>query len=116
MPDHLKVQLRTFRQASGLLQEDLAHLLGFKNVSSVSRLEKGEREPDLRTAFAFEYALGASASALFGSIFADITRTLSARAREQLDALSRFANDVRHADRLTHLTKLAEKPRTLFDV
>lgn len=116
MPDPLKVQLRALRRATGLMQEDFAHLLGFKNVSSVSRIEQAEREPDIRTAFAFEYALGAPASTLFTSLFGEVVRVVSARARERLDALSRFSNDVRHADRLTHLSKLAERPRTLFDV
>lgn len=116
MPDLSNVQFRALRRATGLLQEDIAHLLGFKDSSSVSRFERLLREPDIRTAFACEYILGASASALFGPVFAEVSRVVSKRARERLDALSTFSNDLRHADRLTHLSKLVERPRTLFDV
>ncbi|MEZ5972598.1 MAG: helix-turn-helix transcriptional regulator [Hyphomonadaceae bacterium] len=116
MPDLSNVQFRALRRATGLRQDDLAHLLGFKDSSSVSRFERLLREPDVRTAFACEYILGAQASALFASVFKDVARVVATRARERLDALSVFANDLRHADRLTHLSKLVERPRTLFDV
>ncbi len=104
------------RRETGLVQEDIAHLLGLKTSSSVSRFERLVREPDIRSAFACEYILGAPASTLFAPIFADVSRTVSSRARERLDALAAFGNDLRHAARLTHLSKLVEKPRTLFDV
>jgi transcriptional regulator with XRE-family HTH domain len=103
------------RRATGLLQEDLAYLLGFKHVASVSRIETGFREPDLRTAFACEAALGVQASTLFPAVFGDVSIVLSQRARERLDALAQFSNDLRHADRLTHLSRLAGGSLTPFD-
>ena len=102
MPDPTPVQLRVFRRDCGLLQSDLAHLLGYEHVSSVSRLETGQREPDARTTFACEYALSAPASALFASLFSDVVRVVSTRARSRLDALSHVANDAR-ADGLRRL-------------
>jgi len=116
MPDPSNVQFRALRRATGLLQDDLACLLGFKHLSSVSRFERLLREPDLRIAFACEYVLGAPAKMLFAPVFAEMSRVVASRARERLDALTPVANDVRHAARLTHLSKLVEKPRTLFDV
>lgn len=116
MLDPSNVQFRALRRATGLLQEDIAHLLGLKDSSSISRFERQLRDPDIRTAFACEYILGAQASQLFEPVFSETVRIVSKRARERLDALSMFANDTRHADRLTHLSKLVERPRTLFDV
>lgn len=116
MPDPSNVQFRVLRRETGLLQEDIAHLLGLKTSSSVSRFERLVREPDIRSAFACEYILGASASTLFAPIFSEVSRTVSSRARERIDALSEFANDLRHATRLTHLSKLVERPRSLFEV
>ena len=116
MPDPSNIQFRARRRETGLAQEDIAFLLGFKDPSSVSRFERLSREPDMRTAFACEYILGAPASSLFEPLFADAKRVVSARALARLDALKQFAHDVRHAARLTHLVKLAEPPPTLFDV
>lgn len=99
-----------------MVQEDIAFLLGFKDSSSVSRFERLTREPDIRTAFACEYILDASTSQLFAPLFNEVKGVVAARARERLDALAMFANDVRHAARLTHLSKLVERPPTLFDV
>lgn len=115
MPDLSNVQFKALRRATGLLQEDIAQLLGLKDSSSVSRFERLLREPDIRTAFACEYILGASASALFEPVFSEVARVVARRAHERLDELSQFANDLRHADRLTYLSKLVERPRTLFD-
>ena len=116
MPDPLNVQLRTLRRAVGLTQEDMARLLGLAVHSHVSRLERLVREPDVRTAFACEYVLGAPARAIFAPVYADVARTVSARARERLDTLAHLANDVAHSLRLSHLSRLAEPQRTLFDV
>lgn len=116
MPDPSNVQFRALRRATGLLQEDIAHLLGFRDSSSVSRFERQLRDPDIRTAFACEYILGAQASALFAPVFQEVSRIVAKRARERLDALSALSNDIRHAERLTHLSQLVERPRTLFDV
>lgn len=116
MPDPSNVQFRALRRATGLLQEDIAHLLGLKDSSSVSRFERQQRDPDVRTAFACEYILGAHASSLFSNIFGEVTKVISKRARQRLNSLSMYSNDTRHADRLTHLSRLVEKPRTLFDV
>lgn len=116
MPEPSNIQFRVRRRETGLSQEDIAFLLGFKEASSVSRFERLTREPDIRTAFACEYILGASTSALFAPLFTEVSKVVSSRARERLDALAMFANDTRHVARLTHLSKLVETPPTLFDV
>lgn len=116
MLDPSNVQFRALRRQSGLVQEDIAFLLGLKGPSSVSRFERLSREPDIRSAFACEHILGAPARTLFEPLFREIGDIVQKRARERLDALKAFSNDPRHAARLTHLVKLAEQPPTLFDV
>ncbi|MEQ1709093.1 MAG: helix-turn-helix transcriptional regulator [Terricaulis sp.] len=116
MPEPSNIQFRARRRETGLVQEDIAFLLGFKDPSSVSRFERLTREPDIRTAFACEYILGASARSLFEPLFNEVKRVVSARSLARLDALKALAHDARHAARLTHLVKLAEQPPTLFDV
>ena len=116
MPDPSNVQFRVLRRQSGLVQEDIAFLLGLKGPSSVSRFERLAREPDIRTAFACEHVLGAPVRALFEPLFREIGNVVRERARERLEALKTLASDPRHAARLTHLVKLAEHPPTLFDV
>ncbi len=98
------------------MQDDIAFLLGLKGSSSVSRFERFAREPDFRSALAFEHILGAPVQKLFAPLFADVGRGVSERARERLDALQALRSDARHAVRLTHLGRLAEPSPTLFDV
>lgn len=116
MPEPSNIQFRARRREIGLVQEDIAFLLGFKDPSSVSRFERLAREPDIHTAFACEYILGAPARSLFEPLFNDAKRVVSARALARLDALREFAHDARHAARLTYLVSLAAQPPTLFDV
>ncbi len=116
MPDPSNVQFRVLRRETGLVQEDIAYLLGLKGPSSVSRFERLSREPDIRSALACEHILGAPVRTLFEPIFREIGTVVRDRARERLDALKALAHDARHAQRLTHLFKLAEQPPTLFDV
>jgi len=40
-----------FRKRANLKQKDVAYLLGIKNISQISRWEKGERLPSLENAF-----------------------------------------------------------------
>lgn len=52
-PNHI----RRFRMENGLSQRELAHILAYKSVSSLSRLESGHKLPSLATAMKLEAAL-----------------------------------------------------------
>jgi len=116
MPDPLKVQLRTYRRALGLTQEDLGRLAGVDTHSNVSRFERLVSEPDLRTAFACEIALGVAPSMLFAPIFETVKRLVASRAADRLNALTHLLNEAKHAERLSHLSRLARPERTLFEI
>jgi transcriptional regulator with XRE-family HTH domain len=59
--------LRAARLQQKLSQERLAHLCGL-NMTHVARIERGEREPGVRTVSKLTRGLGISASVLFDGI------------------------------------------------
>lgn len=70
MPDPLDIfaaNLRRIRRERGLSQERLAHIADL-HTTHVAKIERGEREPGLRTVSKLARALGVSASELFDGI------------------------------------------------
>lgn len=59
--------LRAARLEQKLSQERLAHICGL-NMTHVARIERGEREPGVRTVSKLTRGLGISASVLFDGI------------------------------------------------
>lgn len=59
--------LRKARHDRGLSQERLAHASGL-NMTHVARIERGEREPGVRTVAKLAQGLGVSAAVLFDGI------------------------------------------------
>lgn len=75
----LENYLRTYRKKSGLTQRELAFLLGCQNGAQVSRYEKRRRLPPLRTALAYEAALGVPVSQLFAGIYEEVSKEIEKR-------------------------------------
>jgi transcriptional regulator with XRE-family HTH domain len=70
MPDPLDIfalNLRRIRHERGLSQERLAHNADL-NMTHVAKIERGEREPGVRTVSKLAKALGVSAAELFDGI------------------------------------------------
>jgi transcriptional regulator with XRE-family HTH domain len=70
MPDPLDIfaaNLRRIRRERGLSQERLAHNADL-NMTHVAKIERGEREPGVRTVSKLAKALGVSAAELFDGI------------------------------------------------
>lgn len=70
MPDPLDIfvaNLRRIRRARGLSQERLAHNADL-NTTHVAKIERGEREPGVRTVSKLARALEVSAAELFDGI------------------------------------------------
>lgn len=70
MSDALPIFASNLRQARlqhDLSQERLAHLCGL-NMTHVARIERGEREPGVRTVAKLTQGLGISAAVLFAGI------------------------------------------------
>jgi DNA-binding XRE family transcriptional regulator len=67
--DSNAADLRTLRIRSGLSQEELAHLLGFRSGIPISRHERSKALPDLLTAIGYEAIFRAPISQLFPGLY-----------------------------------------------
>ena len=66
----------------GLTQKDLAHILGYKSVSTLSHLETGRKLPSIRTAMKLEAGLSRLIGSIYPRLF-DSMRDPVARRRER---------------------------------
>lgn len=78
---HLHNYLRTHRRRRGLRQSHIAHLLGGRSGTKISRYESFSRLPSLRTVFALEAIYGVPASKLFAGVFDEARGKVEERAR-----------------------------------
>ena len=111
--DHaLECYLRTYRKRSGFTQEDVAFLLAKKSGQLISRYERLQRRPGLRTLIACELLYGASLRKLYPGLTRDIESELLARAR----SLHRTLKDQQHTGHVAYkLSVLNEIMRRLCD-
>ena len=91
----LDCYLRTHRRQWGLSQRELSHLLGLKDRSLLSLLEKAQRAPTLHIALACETLFGVTAKELFPKFYGQVTDALMRRALVQHKRLER--EDSSHA-------------------
>lgn len=80
MSDALPNDMWRYRKRHGLTQDDLALLMGTRDGTSVSRYERGKREPSLRMAFACQAAFGVPAHELFSGIYEEVEQDVITRA------------------------------------
>ena len=70
------------RKRHGLTQNDMALLLlGSEDGSNVSRYERGAREPNFRTALAYQAIFGTPPHKLFPGIYEEVEQEVKQRAR-----------------------------------
>lgn len=81
----LRDDLWRFRKRDGLTQEDMAFLIGSDDGSTISRYERGMREPSLRAAFAYEVAFGVAARELLPGVYEEVEHETKKRARLLLE-------------------------------
>ena len=77
----LENYLRAYRRRTGLSQREVAYLLGCKNGAQVSRYERRRHMPPLRTALAFQTALGTPLSELYAGTYESAAKQVRLRAR-----------------------------------
>lgn len=68
--------VRPLRRRWALTQKEVADLLGFYSRSCVSRIEQGERVPDLECAMALELLFGIPAKDIFPAAYAQAEEDL----------------------------------------
>jgi len=89
----LRNYLRAYRKRAGFSQAELAFLLGCRSGSKTSRYERFDREPSLKTAFAYEVVFSASAKELFGDVFHQVERKTRKQGQLLLRRLSNGEQD-----------------------
>ncbi len=78
MTTQFSLDLTCARRQSGLKQSDCAHLLG-RSLSSIARLESGERLPSLTDICTLSLVFGRSFEPFFESLFSEIRAELKTR-------------------------------------
>jgi transcriptional regulator with XRE-family HTH domain len=76
-------RIRQFRLEKGLTQRDLARILGYKSVSSLSHMECGRKLPSLQTALKLEQAL----QRLMGDIYPRLYKSIQNSVGQRREAL-----------------------------
>ena len=87
MDQQPKTYLRPLRRRFGLTQRELAFLIGAKSGTVISRIERGERVPNLATARALALLFGTRELELFPGFFFDVHEHLRSRVNHLYEEL-----------------------------
>ena len=80
MANHIPHYLRRYRLRAALTQKEMAHLLGCQSPATVCQYEARKREPDLRTALAYQVVFGLPVETLFPGIHQEVEQEVLIRA------------------------------------
>jgi len=83
MKKKLPCYLKTYRKRAGLTQKQLALLLGVGCDTTISKLERRAREPNLKIAVGCQILFGVRAEDIFPEVFSRIGQEIETRARQQ---------------------------------
>jgi DNA-binding XRE family transcriptional regulator len=87
MKQRFKTYLRSHRRRWGLTQKEVAYLLGFKEGSTVSRIEREGKVPSLAVAFACYVLFGIPLADLFPGLHSEMEDAVLRRAYKLYDQL-----------------------------
>jgi len=103
--------LKKFRKRSGLSQRELTYLLGQKHRAKVSRYERNERTPSLRTLIGYETIFQLVLRDLFTGVYVEIAPGILDRARALSRDLDAKARSTTTTQKLEFLNKVIESLR-----
>ena len=90
-----------------LSQEEVAHLLGTETGEKVCRHERFLREPELRTALAYEVIFRRTVSEIFAGLYQQVEQEVAARARTLVSRSNRRKLNRRNARKGQTLLEIA---------
>ena len=111
MAIHMPHYLRRYRLRAALTQKEMAHLLGCQSSATVCQYEAGKREPDLRTALAYQVVFGLPVDALFPGIHREVEQEVLIRAGR----LSEQLTGAQGTPALSHKRKAVRSIRATTD-
>jgi transcriptional regulator with XRE-family HTH domain len=82
MINHMPHYVRRHRLRAALTQKEMAFLLGCRSPATVCQYEARKREPDLRTALAYQAAFGVPVEKLFPGIRQEVEQEVRLRAKD----------------------------------
>lgn len=85
-------QLRMHRRRAGLLQKDVAFLLGTTSATKIGRHEHGQRPPSVQNLVAYEILFGISPEHVLGARYELIAKCVRKRAQTLLRQLETASN------------------------
>jgi len=94
MASALKSYLRTHRRLWGLTQGELAYLLGLKSTTSVSRVERYERQPTFNIALASQIIFDRPPAELFPGPYSEIEEAVMRQANDLYERLQGSSSKV----------------------
>jgi DNA-binding XRE family transcriptional regulator len=104
--------VRRHRLRTALTQKEMAALLGCQSSSTVCQYEGRKREPDLRTALAYQVVFGLPVEALFPGIHREVEQDVKCRANR---LSKQFAEDAPPHKREALRSILATNPASTAD-
>lgn len=110
MVESLPNYLRAYRKRRGFSQEEVAHLLGCRHGTKISRYERFGRTPLLETALAYEVIFRVPVRELFLGIFEAAERETRKRARYLARQIERHHGSRLVEQKLTALRALTAPP------
>ena len=96
MAQHMSHYVRRYRLRAALTQKEMAHLLGCKSPATVCQYEARKREPDLRTALAYQMAFGVPMETLFPGIHREVEQNVLNRAYRLSERLTKESPALSH--------------------
>ena len=101
--------LRRHRLRRGLTQRETAYLVGNQTPATVCQHEGLSREPDLRSALAYQVVYGVPADELFGGIYKDVEEQVTKRAHELSKELPKKDGNAAHWHKQNALRAIATR-------
>lgn len=96
MANHMPHYVRRHRLRAALTQREMAHLLGSRSPATVCQYEARKREPDLRTALAYQVVFGLTVETLFPGIYREVEQEVLSRADRLSKQLANGAPAMSH--------------------
>lgn len=102
--------VRRHRLRAALTQREMANLLGCQSAATVCQYEAHKREPDLRTALAYQATFGVAVAALFPGIYREVEQKVLRRAGRLAEQLGKDVPGRVHKRAALHAILAANRP------
>ena len=104
--------LRLFRKRSPLSQEDVAFLMGFPDISNVSRYEKSQRAPSIEFLLVYHHLFNTPIESFFEHHSEGVILELSSKIDDLIFELNKENDSVKNGPRINFLEEALNRLTT----